>query len=158
MEEEIIIPEEPIEIKMRYILDSKGYIANVSFGAEISCDLGNCTEYNGDIPDGYSILEEWHDEEIDRLNAWKIVDGNLIFDEAKCKELETRCAIEEEENAIATHKYVNDKLKVSNNVVTDELAVEKTGNSLITIIDTGNYNIPELKVTSGAIDKFKVIS
>ena len=32
---------------MRYILDNEGYMYDVSFGAEISCSLGNCTEYTG---------------------------------------------------------------------------------------------------------------
>ena len=139
---------------MRYELDELGYISNVYFG----CASGKCVGYTGDIPSGYETLVEWYENEIERLNAWKIVDGNLVFDETRYNELEVKCAIEEEENAIATHKYVNDKVKVSSNYVTDELAVEKTGNSLITIIDTGNYNIPELKVTSDVIDKCKVIS
>ena len=68
---------------MRYILNKEGYIYDISFGAEILCELGNCTEYKGKIPSGYSSLEEWHDAEIDSLNAWKIVDGNLVFDASR---------------------------------------------------------------------------
>ena len=156
-EEEIIIPEETIDYNfMRYELNDDGYILNVYFG----CYTGTCIGYEGDIPSGYDTLIEWHDTQIieNKLNAWKIVDGNLVFDEARYNELETRCAIEEEENTPATRKYVNDKVKVSSNVVTDELAVEKTGNSLVVIDDTGNYNIPELKVTSENVDRFKVVS
>ena len=44
---------------MRYILNSEGYICNVSFGADISCDLGNCTEYTGEIPADYETIDEY---------------------------------------------------------------------------------------------------
>lgn len=83
MEEEIIIPEEETfdYSKLRYILNSRGYIHNASFGGYIVCDLGECTEYNGDVPGGYETIEKWFDGEIEKLNAWKIVDGNLVFDE-----------------------------------------------------------------------------
>ena len=54
MEEEVIIPEEPVNYNMRYILNNDGFIYHASFGAEISCNLGTCTEYTGEIPEGYS--------------------------------------------------------------------------------------------------------
>ena len=31
----------------------------------------------------YSSIEEWYDGELDKLNAWKIVEGNLVYDENK---------------------------------------------------------------------------
>ena len=68
-EEEIIVPEEVFDLKkLRYILNNDGYVCHASIGGLIVCDLGECTEYNGDVPDGYETIEEWYDEEIERLN------------------------------------------------------------------------------------------
>ncbi len=92
---------------MRYILDKDGYIFHVSFGALIVCELGECTEYIGDVPDGYSSIEEWHEQEIERLNAWKIVDGNLVFDPNKCEILKTKCEKEHEDNRYVCHKEIS---------------------------------------------------
>lgn len=84
MEEEIIIPEEETfdYSKLRYILDRDGYVCHASVGGFIVCDLGACTEYNGKVPSGYSTLDEWYDVQIitKKLNAWKIVEGNLVYD------------------------------------------------------------------------------
>ena len=148
MEEEVIIPEEEVfdYHTLRYILDKDGYVCHASLGGLIICDLGECTEYKGDIPEGYDTIEEWYDEEIEKLNAWKIVDGNLVYDENKAKELEVKCEIEAEENAPATHKYVNDKLNEVNNVIVDELSVNAEDNTLIKLDDSGDYNINNLKV------------
>ncbi len=162
MDEEIIIPEEETfdYKKLRYILNKDGYLCHCSIGGFILCDLGECTEYNGEIPDGYETLEQWYDTQINekKLNAWKVVDGNFIFDENKYKDLQAIWKIEEEENALATHKYVKDKLKVSSSVITDEIASGKTGSSLLVLYDAGNYEIPELKIESVAAQSVNVIS
>ena len=159
MEEEIITPEEVVfdYHKLRYILNSDGYICHASIGALVVCDLGECTEYTGDIPEGYETIEEWYDEELERLNAWKIVEGNLVYDENKYNELQALLKIQEEENQCATHKYVEDKLKLSTSVVTDELANEVAGTSLIVLDDAGDYEIPELKVKSASIENVNVV-
>ena len=67
---------------MRYILKD-GYIDEISFDAVIECKNQTCTEYTGEVPAGYDTLEEWLDGEIDKLNAWKIQNGNLVFDNVK---------------------------------------------------------------------------
>ena len=89
MEEEIIIPEEETfdYDKLRYILDKDGYVCHASLGGLIICDLGECTEYNGEVPEEYEDIKDWYDAELERINAWKIVDGNLVFDNAKYSEL-----------------------------------------------------------------------
>ena len=160
MEEEIITPEEEVfnYNKLRYILDKNGYVCHASLGGLIICDLGECTEYTGEIPNGYSTIEEWYDKEIDKLNAWKVVENNLVYDENKYKELQTLYKIQEEENTTATHRWVKDRLKVSNNVVTDELSSGKSGTSLIVINDAGAYEIPELKIECTSSDNVNVIS
>lgn len=159
-EEEIIIPEEEVfdYNKLRYILDKNGYVCHASLGGLVICDLGECTEYNGDVPEGYETIEEWYDAEIDKLNAWKIVDGNLAFDPNRYAALQTQYEKEAEDNATATHKWVKDKLRVSNSVVTDELASEANGTSLIILNDAGNYEIPELKVESLSVENVSVVS
>lgn len=65
---------------MRYIANSNGYIKEISFGALISCGGANCTEYAGAVPSGYTSLEDWFNQECEKLYRWRIVDGNLTID------------------------------------------------------------------------------
>lgn len=73
---------------MRYELDTNNYISNVFFG----CNSGTCTEYTGTVPEGYSSLVEWADKA--NIRAYKIVDGNLTYDEARDTELQAEFAAE----------------------------------------------------------------
>lgn len=106
MEEEIITPEEEVfnYHTLRYILDKEGYVCHASLGGFIVCNLGECTEYKGEVPDGYETIEEWHDKEIERLNAWKIVDGNLVFDENRSYKLSILYEQQNNENSCVTRK------------------------------------------------------
>lgn len=65
---------------MRYIANSSGYLQEVSFGAEITCNGQSCTEYTGAVPDGYTSLAAWAVAECERLHKWKVEDGNLVED------------------------------------------------------------------------------
>lgn len=67
---------------MRYITNADDYLVAVSFGADIECEWGYCTEYEGDVPAGYASLGEWYAEEAESLCRWKIVDGELTLDAA----------------------------------------------------------------------------
>lgn len=78
---------------MRYILDNEGYIETISFLYGIECNNKSCTEYTGEVPVGYNSLEEWNENSI--IQAYKIENGNLVFDEAKATELEARWEQEE---------------------------------------------------------------
>lgn len=91
---------------MRYILDENGYLYDVSIGSEIECDLGVCTDYTGAIPTGYETIDEWFLSECDTLNAWKIVDGNLVFDNAKYEELQDLWDKQAEDNRPVYHKEI----------------------------------------------------
>lgn len=71
---------------MRYILNSEGYVSETIFGGEIICNNNSCTEYTGNVPSGYTTLEEWNDNA--NIQAYKIVDGNLVYDSDKDKELQ----------------------------------------------------------------------
>ena len=132
---------------MRYILKD-GYIDEISFGATIECKNQTCTEYTGTIPAGYTSLQEWVIGEDGKLNAWKMVDGNLVFDSDKYKELQNKYKLEEEDYALATKKYVNDKISNNSQVVIDELSANVEGSSCIPITDSGDYEIAKMKLTS----------
>ena len=144
---------------MRYILNNSGYIYDVSFGAEISCDLGTCAEYTGEIPNGYSSIVEWHDEEIDRLNAWKVIDGNLIFDSNKAKELESICSEQAEknrcvtkgelDNAIANIETNGGEITVSNSKeIAGILPTRSASGKIIVLDDASSFEVPYFKLTS----------
>lgn len=144
---------------MRYILNNEGYIFEVSFGAEIYCSLGTCTQYTGPIPEGYETLVEWHDTQIaeKKLNAWKVVDNNLVFDEVKCNELKELYEKQEKDYSCATNKYVNDRFNQVNNVIVDELTDHKEGTGIVKLIDSGNYDISSLKIyLKENVDKVQV--
>ena len=90
---------------MRYILKD-GYIDEISFGATIECKNRTCTEYTGTIPTGYTSLEEWAIGEEGKLNAWKLTDGNLVFDNAKYEELQDLWNKQAEDNTCVTRKEI----------------------------------------------------
>lgn len=66
---------------MRYITNADGYLVTVSFGGDVECDWGICTEYGGRVPTGYTSLEAWYVGESEKLHRWKVVDGQLTRDE-----------------------------------------------------------------------------
>jgi hypothetical protein len=68
-----------------YILDDLGYIQEFSSN-HISCNNKNCFEYKGTIPSGYTSLEEWAVKA--NVRAYKIVNGNLSYDDVRDKELQ----------------------------------------------------------------------
>jgi hypothetical protein len=68
---------------MRYELDDRGYICKVFFG----CFSGTCTLYEGEVPTGYTTLEEWATTA--NIRAYKIEDGNLILDTERDAELQS---------------------------------------------------------------------
>lgn len=150
MEEEIIVPEEEVFAydKLRYILDKNSYVCHASLGGLIVCDLGECTEYNGEVPSGYSTIEEWYDREIEKLNAWKIVEGNLVYDENRYSEIQKRCEKEEEENTPSTHKWTREQLKKTSEVIVDEFSNNATGSSLVVLENSGDYEIPKITMQS----------
>lgn len=160
MEEEIITPEEEVFAynKLRYILNNEGYVCHASLGGLIVCDLGECTEYNGEVPSGYSTIEEWYDSEIEKLNAWKIVSGNLVYDENRYNEIQKRCEIEEEENTPSTHQWVRNQLKQSNSVVIDEFSNSVSGTSLLVLENSGDYGIPKVNVSSDTATTCNVVT
>lgn len=150
MDEEIIIPDEQTfdYSKLRYILDKNGYVCHASLGALVVCDLGECTEYTGEVPNGYSSIEEWLDTQVAerKLNAWKVVNGNFVFDENKCNELHELYEIQEEENAVATHKWVRSQAGKESTIIIDEFSTNVSDHKAVVLDESGNYNIAEIVV------------
>lgn len=70
---------------MRYILDDNGYIDSVSC-TPFECKNKGCQEYTGTVPTGYNSLVEWVTTA--NIRTYKIVEGNLVYDEAREAELE----------------------------------------------------------------------
>ena len=151
MEEEIITPEEEAfdYNKLRYILTSDGYICHVSLGGLVICDLGECTEYNGDIPDGYETIEEWYEEENERLNAWKIVDGNLAFDPKKYETLKAKCEKEHEDNRYVCHKEISNITNLINSDSADNYKKSTTNiSNILEVIDSNKFASEYIKLVS----------
>lgn len=71
---------------MRYILDDSGYIYSVSCNP-IECNNKGCTGYTGAVPEGYDTIEQWATTA--NIRAYKIVDGQLVYDANRAAELET---------------------------------------------------------------------
>ena len=65
---------------MRYIVNSSNYVLAVGFGCDLRVSGKDCTEYTGRVPSGWGTLEEWYEDEGDKLWRWKIVSGNLTLD------------------------------------------------------------------------------
>jgi hypothetical protein len=82
---------------MRYILDDNGYIDSVSC-TPFNCKDKSCQEYTGTIPDGYLTLDEWALNA--NIRAYKIVDNNLVYDEAKDTTLQEEWALLVEDSNI----------------------------------------------------------
>ena len=78
---------------MRYILNDNGYIQAVSFNNLLECQNKTCTEYTGTVPTGYENLAIW--SETANINAYKIVNGNLVFDSEEDARLQSLWASQE---------------------------------------------------------------
>lgn len=69
---------------MRYKLDINGYVCLVLWGS----NSGDCQEYTGEIPAGYTSLVSWAENAV--INAYYIdSNGNLVLDAQREKELKT---------------------------------------------------------------------
>ena len=135
---------------MRYILDDYGYVEEVAFGGYIECNNKGCTEYVGTVPSGYSSLEDWHEKA--NIRAYKVVDGNLIYDADKDAELE---AIYEEEagnNRLVTHKELKNTLsnftvEASNQAELDGiLPTSSESGDVIVLLDSSSYPMERITI------------
>lgn len=137
---------------MRYILDSEGYVHEASLGAAIMCDLGNCTEYTGKVPSGYTTIEEWFIGEASQINAWKVVEGDLVFDEDKAADLERLLEEQAALNRHVTHKELEARLsnftvEASNQAELDGiLPISSESGDVIVLLDSSSYPMERITI------------
>lgn len=111
---------------MRYILDESGYIDSVSC-TPFNCKDKSCQEYTGTIPSGYDSLQEWAINA--NIRAYKIVDNNLVYDEAKDAEL--------------CEKWANNGAIIFDSGSNDNCSYLKYSNGFLFV--SGSADIPTLK-------------
>ena len=144
---------------MQYILNSEDFIEQIGFGTTIKYEDKESIPYIGNVPDNYESLDEWFNASIENnsLNAWKIVDNNLVFDENKYNELLSK--YEEENNLYSrpTRKEVDEKINKTSSVVLDEFSTNAVDTKLVVINDSGAYNIPKVELTGEVNEDITVI-
>lgn len=133
---------------MRYTLDKDGYILDVFFNCYSGS--GGCKEYTGEVPAGYSDIDDWVDNAL--INAYKIdEDGNLVLD--TIREAYLKALYEEQQASFtpANKKYVDDKLKSVTSVLADEITTLKESGDFTFINDAGSYPIHKFEILSEII-------
>lgn len=141
---------------MRYEINENNYITDVFF----NCNSGKCLEYTGTIPEGYTSLEEWAKNE--NVEAWKIEDGNLVYEGGIDSELQAFYERENKDNSFVTHKELNDiKIEQDENLTAlyDEQSIENsTFNRLNILTDCANLNVEkvDIRTESSISDNFKL--
>jgi hypothetical protein len=113
---------------MRYKTDENNYISAVFF----NCYIGTCAEYTGTVPTGYTSLEEWASNA--NIEAYKIVDNNLVYDSVRDAELQAKWAMEEEsckpKIPTKTSELINDSEFSTESWVTNEITKAVTGGTV----------------------------
>lgn len=126
---------------MRYILID-GYIDEVLFsiGGVVECKGQISTDYTGAVPSGYSNLKEWAEIETEnrRLNAWKIVDDNLVFDPKRNEMLQEKYEKDSEDNRFVCYKEISN---INNITKTDNANnYKRSTTDLLNILEVTDSN------------------
>ena len=133
---------------MRYRIDGNNYITDVYF----NCHSGYCTAYvliedggKGTIPDGYISLEDWAENA--NIRAYKIVDGNLVFDPNRDEILRTQFEKEEEDNRYVCHKEISNLTNIvkSDNADNYLTSISKLSN-LVEVTDSNKFASTNIKL------------
>ena len=135
---------------MRYILNDEGYIEEIAFGvASIEHKDKISTEYTGSIPTGYESLQEWASKENDKLNAWKIVEGNLVFDNAKYLELKELWEQQTEDNRPVYHKEIFEMKQQIEDIsdISESQYQKAAATGKIITVDNVKKAYPKVKIT-----------
>lgn len=137
---------------MRYILDSNGYVEEVSFGAIIGCGDKESVEYTGKIPTGYESLVDWQLNA--NIRAYKIVEGDLVHDANRESELELIYEEEQRNNRHVTYGEVqgmlnNLDIEVSNQAELEGiLPIRTEEGEVIYLDDSSSYPVERMLLTS----------
>lgn len=122
---------------MRYTIDWNGYVTAVAFG----CYLENCIEYTGEVPAGYSTLDDWATNA--RINAYYLnSEGNLIIDHERQAELKRKAAQQAVDNAPLLRKdlYGSDE-------ILDSQYIKSTASGEVITLNNIQAIMPRVKVT-----------
>ena len=122
---------------MRYTLDSSGYVFAVAFGSY----LDNCKEYTGEVPAGYSTLEEWATTAY--IHAYYILDDNLTLDSERLEECQNRQAQE----AIDYAPLVRKDLYESDEVL-DSQYIRQVATGKVIVLENIKTIAPRVRITN----------
>lgn len=123
---------------MRYTLDNNGYIKTVAWG----CMTGNCAEYTGAVPSGYSSLVDWADNAC--INAYYLDEnGNLMLDAQKMNYLQAMY----EQQAIDYAPVLHRDLYATNEIIEAQYKKNTASGTIITLTNARGI-APMVKITS----------
>jgi len=133
---------------MRYTLDNNGYIKTVAWG----CMTGNCAEYAGAIPAGYTSLPDWADRAC--INAYYLdSNGNLVLDAERQNLLQTKYEREAIDYAPVLHKDLYET-----NEIIDAQYKKNNVTGVINIINNARSLAPMIKLTGLSQGKINVFA
>lgn len=127
---------------MRYRLDANGYVESVFWG----CYSNGCAEYTGTIPNGYTDLNDWSENAL--INAYYLVDGNLVLDAEKLADLEAKIEQDSIDNEPLYRKDLYGTTDTLNGTYTNETAKGE----VLALTNVKRIN-PKVKITN--IDCYK---
>ncbi len=122
---------------MRYELDANGYVLAVYWG----CHSGNCAEYTGTIPYGYTDLNDWSENAL--INAYYLVDGNLVLDTERLAELEAKI----EQDTIDNEPLYRKDLYGTTDTLNGTYVNETAKGEILTLTNVKRIN-PKVKITN----------
>lgn len=133
---------------MRYTLDNNGYIKTVAWG----CMTGNCAEYTGAIPAGYTSLPDWADRAC--INAYYLdSNGNLVLDAERQNLLQTKYEREAIDYAPVLHKDLYET-----NEIIDAQYKKNNITGVINIINNARSLAPMIKLAGLSQGKINVFA
>lgn len=132
---------------MRYILDENGYVKCVLWG----CISGDCLEYTGEVPAGYSSLPEWAEHAC--VNAYYIENGNLVIDSIR----EGNLKLLHEQQAIDYSPVLHKDLFETNEIIEAQYK-KNTVRGLINVIEDARSLAPMVRVDGLTADKITVFA
>lgn len=122
---------------MRYKIDWNGYVSAVAFG----CYLDNSLEYKGEVPIGYSSLDEWATNAC--INAYYLdSSGNLVIDYEKLAEISRKSAQQAVDNAPLLRKDI-----YGSEEILDSQYIKATATGDVITLENIQTIIPKVKIT-----------
>lgn len=133
---------------MRYTLDNNGYIKTVAWG----CMTGNCAEYTGEIPAGYTSLPDWADRAC--INAYYLDEnGNLMLDADRQNYLQTNYEKQAADYAPVLHKDL-----YATNEIIDAQYKKTSVTGVVNIITNARSLTPMIKLTGLSQGKINIFA